>query len=270
MPDKTTLDQSALDYGILVAGIKKMQDTKEELDAEIAAATTQKMVLLEELDMNTKAKERVRQELIDMEQQREAMRVVQTDELAAEKRIIEDQRQTLAKSTKELAEVEAVLNQRKAEVEGKERSLREAQNMNEAKTRANIVESGRLDGVKSDMETRENVMQDRERVTALKEVETADRLHKAGIAEATALSAEKVAKEAAQSASDDRLNTQARFNEIVAMEERNTEALRQLQLFCNVAKEALLYMKNNVRNFDAIDAYFATTFPALVERIDHV
>lgn len=270
MPDQTVIDQTALDYGVLLAGIKEKLQEKAVLENAIEAAAQQRTMLNDEIAKAEEAKVRLRQEVIELEKQKEAVAKVQNEEIVSEKRLVEDQRQKLARATAELAEVEEALNKRKAELEGRERALREAQNINESKGRALIVEAGRIDNEKVQMTVRENLVNERERAAEQKEMETEEKLKKALIAESNQKSALETSRTLAKKASDDNLGAQAKLNEIKDLERRNEEALKQIQLFCEVADEALLYMKNNVKNWDAIENYFKEVFPAVVSRSKHV
>jgi chromosome segregation ATPase len=87
MPDKATLDQTALDYGVLVAETKKLREEGAELRKENESLAATRAMLNDEVAAAEEAKTRVRRELVDIEEQKKAMQQVASDELSAEKRV---------------------------------------------------------------------------------------------------------------------------------------------------------------------------------------
>lgn len=271
MPTSEEIEQKALEYGVLVANVKKLREEEAELKKGNEGLAEQRGLLNKEIGDTQAAKERVRGELIEIEKQREIARQIKQEEFDAEKRVLEDQRKTLAQGTKNLAEIETALNARAEEVAKRERVVRDANGALDKRNHALTVEASRLELEAVTLAAREQAMTDREKAVEKREVEVGERLRRAETAESNQKSALEQSRALAAKASDDILGANARLQEIKDLESRNQEALRQIKLFVEVSVDALKYMKQNVRNYDAIDAYFKTTFPALVERTqDHV
>lgn len=270
MPTTEKVDQAALDYGILLANTQKVRQEKADLETETQALMDKRKMLNDENAKTQDATSRVRATLIELEKQVEAVKKMKLEEIENEKRLVEDQRQKLSKGTEDLKKVEEALNRRTIEVESRERNLKEAQREQETRVRQLNQESVRVEALEREVKTMRDIALDRARELAKKEDEVGTRLRKAEDAEKSVKSIQAQNRNDMEKAADDRRLAELKMNELSIAEERMTALRNETKLFIDVAKEAMTFIQQNVRNHDAIDAYFRDRFPALVNRLNNV
>lgn len=269
MPKQEELDQKALDYGVLLAGLEKVRKEKEKLEGEIAELTGRRDVLSKETQEGKEAHQRVRNELIELEKQLETLRKAGNDELDAEKRIVEEHRKSLSKGLEDLKKMEDTLNSRTASVEGRERLLAEAEKQVESKGRAQGAEDSRLDTLAQQLQVKENSVLTRERAVTEKESDVDRKLKDMKTAESNQKAAMEQTRIDRQQANDDMLAATAKLAEAKRYMEQNEETLRQMRLFCDVVQDARDFIASHTGNRDAIMAYLDEKLPKFTEAISN-
>lgn len=270
MPNQEDAEKAALEYGMLVTNTRTVREEKAQLESDCKALADQRTMLNEEIGKTQDGISRVRSELMEAEKQLEAARQMKLTELENEKRLVEDQRQKLSKASQELKEVEDVLSRRELYLETRERNFNDAQAILESRVRRMDQEMNRLDIVERETGAMRELLNEKERKLQNAENETAQRLRAAQDIEESSRSLQSKNKEDIQNMENEKRLTATRLIELSGIEERTNQALKEVQLFDEVAKEAVTFIQQNVKNYDAIANYFEKTFPALINRLQNV
>lgn len=265
MPTQQDLDQKALDYGVLVAGISQKKKELDELTGSITDVVEKKEKMEKELAEGKEAADRLHKEVIDLEKELEAKNKLKVEEVTAEDRRLSTERASLAAAVKQQTELADQLDKRETDLKSKDAQL---------KDQLARLEQDRKALAEASVQTEEKAKtagaliaeaQTLQKATEKQAKEVGEQLRAAKAAESNAKAAEQNVKKMSKQADDDRSAAESAKQTAETAAAGNTELLRQIKLFNDVLTEHVQYIADNVKNPDAILNHFATQYPALAD-----
>jgi len=265
MPTKEELDQTALDYGVLLAGIKEKTLERNKLNEDIEQLAQKRTMLNEEIAKAKEANDRVRVELIDQENRLAEARKAKADELLNERQIVEAQRQANDKQARQNNETADAIKLRDDNLTSREKALGVAQKALDARVKKVNDDSIAVDDAKRDLEARERQLATGKRDLEDQQKVVDKRLRDAMTAESNGKAAMETARIETKRAQEDRLKEQSHMLEAQQWSEKRQKAERDLRVLIPVFSEIRDFIKGHISTPGAIDLYIRQKHPEIAQ-----
>lgn len=267
MPTQAEIDQKALDYGVLVAGIEKAKTELNRVNAELDTNKTLNERLTKQNEEASAAFDKLHGQVTDMEKEIEEKRRLAQEENANEDRRLAAERKALADAIVQHEKLVDLLDKREADVESKEGVMKDREALVEQRLRAIVDTESKLEvrekKVKEEVEAATSLKKEAERLME----EAGTRLRDAKAAESAATSAKETNTKLATQCDDDMRQAAADRH---AAEDKLAQAQRihdQTTRLTDVLTEHIKFISDNVKKSDTILNHFAVHYPDIADKL---